>query len=116
MVHNSNGTKFVNLMAFGYQTVYYGCKSNGQDHSISNYLKTEQVKVCYSDRSVIQMFAIQIPSVVVFKRGLLLKTVFLKCSRKLQPITTLKFGVLISSLFWAINFNSCKCPHQVLMI
>ena len=48
-VCNSNGTKFVNRMAFGYQTFYHGCSANGPDHSISARLDTEQVKVCYSD-------------------------------------------------------------------
>ena len=32
------------------------------DHSISNHLITKQVKVPYSDKFAIQMFAIQIPT------------------------------------------------------
>ena len=52
-------------MAFGYQTFYHGRLSNGPDHSISNHLKTEQVKVCYSDKFAIWMFSIQIPTVLM---------------------------------------------------
>ena len=45
-------------MAFGFRNFY-----RGTDHSISDHLSTEQVKVCYSDKFVNQMFAIQIPTV-----------------------------------------------------
>ena len=34
---------------------------------ISGHLNSEQVKVCYSDVSAIQMFAIQIPTVLSIK-------------------------------------------------
>ena len=50
-------------MAFDYPTFYYGCLSIGPDHSVSDHLNTKQVKVCYSDKLAIQMFAIHIPTV-----------------------------------------------------
>ena len=53
VVHYSNGEKFGNLMAFGYQTFYHGRLSNGPDHLISNHLNTKQVNVFYSDKFVI---------------------------------------------------------------
>ena len=41
--------------------------SNGPDYS-RDHLNTEQVKVCYSDKFVIRMFAIQIPSAFLFTK------------------------------------------------
>ena len=57
-------------MAFGYQTFYHGHFSYGPDHSISNHLNTEQVKVSYSVKFNTQIncysdkLAIQIPTVL----------------------------------------------------
>ena len=62
IVRYSNGKKFVNRMAFGYQNFYNGCQSNGLDHSFSYCLNTEQVKVRYLDKFTIQIFVIQIPT------------------------------------------------------
>ena len=41
------------------------------DHSISDHLNTKQVKVCYSFKFAIQMFAIQIPTVVKLPQDVL---------------------------------------------
>ena len=44
--------------------------NSGLDYSISDHLNTKQVKVCYSDKFAIWMFAIQIPTVVRQSTGL----------------------------------------------
>ena len=44
-------------MAFGYKTFYSGRYSNGPDHTISNLLNTKQVKVCYSDPTVSNLWS-----------------------------------------------------------
>ena len=59
-----NGKKFGNRMAFCNRTFHLGRQLNGPDHSISDHLNNKQVKVCYSDKFTIQMFAIQIPTVL----------------------------------------------------
>ena len=49
-------------MAFGYLLFIMVTNWMVQaDHSISDHLYTEQVKVRYSDKFAVQMFAIQIP-------------------------------------------------------
>ena len=49
---------FIIQMVFGYQTFYHG-----PDHWISDHQNTQQLKVFYSDKFAIRMFAIQIPTV-----------------------------------------------------
>ena len=49
-------------MAFDYLSFYHGRLSNDPDHSISDHLNAKQVKICYSDKFAIWMFAIQIPT------------------------------------------------------
>ena len=63
---------FWNKMAFGFRSFYLGCISNGPYHSISNHLSTKQVKVCNSDKFTIQMFTIQILTVLGFLLYLIL--------------------------------------------
>ena len=55
--------KFGNQMAFSYQNFYHGHQLNSREHLNSNHLNTKQVKLHYSDKLSIGMFAIQIPTV-----------------------------------------------------
>ena len=61
IVHYSNGKKFDNRIAFGYQTFYCGCWSNGPDHSICDHLNTEQVKCAIQISSLFKCLLFRSP-------------------------------------------------------
>ena len=91
-------------------TMTLRCLPNGPDHPISYHLNTKQVKVCYSDKFVIQMFTIPNKLKFAIKINLLFKCLLFRSPHffvcLLNPPDTWKFPIVALSVKWC-TFNIC---------